>query len=71
MNDREGEFKQGRLSRTVGKITTADTFDEIAEMDFVDYGDVETFLHLRDTFSRYSWVTFIGTKKGWEKRMAK
>ena len=31
-------------------------------MAFVDYGDEATYLHIRDTYSRYHTVTFIGTK---------
>ena len=31
-------------------------------MDFVDSGDRGTFLHLQDTFSSYSSITFIRTK---------
>ena len=30
---------------------------------FVDYGDHATFLHIRDTLSRFSEIVFIGSKK--------
>ena len=32
-------------------------------MDFVDYVDYATFLHVRDTFSRFSAIIFLGGKK--------
>ena len=47
----------------VAKIPIASTFNELVEMDFGDYGDHATFLHIRDTFSRFSVVIFLGTKK--------
>ena len=36
---------------------------EFVEMDFVEYGDYAEFLHIRDTFSRFSVAVFIGTEK--------
>ena len=47
----------------VAKSLIANTFSELAETDFVDYGDFATFLRIRDTFSRFSVIVFIGTKK--------
>ena len=47
----------------VSKIPIANTSNELVEMDFVDYGDHATFLHIQDTFSRFSAVSFLGTKK--------
>ena len=47
----------------VSKIPIANTFSELVEMDFVDYGDHATFLHIQDTFSRFSVIFFLGTKK--------
>ena len=47
----------------VAKIPIANTFSELVEMDFVDYGDHATFLRIQDTFSRFSVVIFLGTKK--------
>ena len=32
-------------------------------MDFVDYGDHATFLHIQGAFSRFSMVIFLGAKK--------
>ena len=32
-------------------------------MDFVDYGDYTTFLHIRDTFSCFQPLFFLGVKK--------
>ena len=32
-------------------------------MDFVDYGGHATFLHIQDTFSRFSVIRFLGAKK--------
>ena len=37
----------------VAKIPIANTFNELVEMDFVDYGGYATFLHIQDTFSRF------------------
>ena len=42
----------------VAKIPIANTFNELVEMDFVDYVDYATFLHIRDTFSRFSVIIF-------------
>ena len=47
----------------VAKIPIANTFSGLVEMDFADYGDHATFLYIQDTFSRFSVIAFIGTKK--------
>ena len=36
----------------------ANTFSELVEMDFSDYLDLSTFLHIQDTFSRFSAIAF-------------
>ena len=62
-NGKKGDFKQGRMFGRVAKIFTANTFNGLVEMDFVDYGDLSTFMHIRDTFSRFSAIAFLGTKR--------
>ena len=56
------DFKQERMFGRSAKIPIANTFNEPSEMDFVDYGDLETFLRIRDTFPRFSALVFTG---GW------
>ena len=48
------------MFRGVAKIPIANTFNVLVEMDFVDYGDLVTFLNIRDTFSRFSPSVFRG-----------
>ena len=45
------------------KIPVSNIFDELAGMDFVDYGDCATFSHIRDTISRFPVVIFPGANK--------
>ena len=47
----------------MAKIPIANTLNELVEMDFADYGDLSTFLHIRDTFSRFSAIVFRGEKE--------
>ena len=44
----------------VAKISIARTFNELVEIDFVDYGDFATFSHMRDTFPRFPAIIFMG-----------
>ena len=46
-----------------GKIPITYTLIGIAEMDFSDYWDLPNVLHIRDTFSRFSAIAFLGAKK--------
>ena len=62
-NDKKGEFKHERMFGRVAKIPSAITLIGMVKMDFVDYGDYAAFLHIRDTFSRFPALVFIGTKK--------
>ena len=64
-NDKKDEFKQERMFGRVAKIPIANTSNELFEMDFVDYGHHATFLHARDTFSRFSVVI------SWDQRNVK
>ena len=50
------------MFRRVDKIPLANTFSELVEMVFVDYGDYAAFLHIQDSFSLLS-VVFTGAKK--------
>ena len=47
----------------VAKIPISKTPNEPAEMDFSDYGCLETALLLQDTFPGYPIIVFVGTKK--------
>ena len=62
-NDKKGEFKQERMFGSVSKIPIANTLSELVEMDSVYNGDYAAFLHIRDTFSRYSLEVFTWAKK--------
>ena len=48
----------------VAKIPIANKFGELVEMDFVDYGGYATFLHIQDTFSRFTAIIFWHREKG-------
>ena len=52
-NDKKDEFKQERMFGVMAKIPIANTFSELTEMDFVDYGDYGAFLHIQDTLRRF------------------
>ena len=58
-NDTKDEFKQERMFGRVAKIPTSNTLSEFVAMDFADYGDYATFLHIQDAFSRFPVVVFI------------
>ena len=47
------------------EIHIANTFNEIVEMDFADYGDFSAFLQIQDTFSRFSEIIL---RRGEEER---
>ena len=56
-------LQTGKDVRGISKIPIANTFSELAEMDFVDYGDFAAFLHIQDTFPRSPVIISIGAKK--------
>ena len=58
----EDEFKQERIPHRVAKIPISKTFNELAGLDFVDYGDHATCPHLQHTFPMYSIIVFIWDK---------
>ena len=62
-NGKKGNSKQERMFGAVSKIPIANAFNELVEMDCVDYGDYVTFLHIHDTLSRFSVVVFTGPRK--------
>ena len=62
-SDKKGDFKEERVVGRVANLPIANNFNELVGMDFVDYGNQATFLHIRDTFSRFPLITFTGTKK--------
>ena len=47
---KKDEFKRERTLRRVAKIIISKDCDEMAEVDFVDYGCPATFPRLQDTF---------------------
>ena len=61
-SDKMDDFKQERMFGRVAKMPIANTFNELADMDFVDHGDLATFLHIQDIFT-FSAIVFLGTKK--------
>ena len=62
-DDNNDVLMQDRTSQLVAKIHISKTYNGIAGVDFVDYGDQETFLHSEDTLSRYSIIAFVAHKK--------
>ena len=63
-NDKKDEFKQERMFGRVATIPMANTFTELAEMNFADYGDHATLLHIQDTLSRFPAIIFRRKAKG-------
>ena len=47
---KDGEFKQERLLRRVGKRTSPETFDGLAGVNVAAYGDQSNFRHMQDTY---------------------
>ena len=45
------------MFRRIARIHASRTLNELVDMDFVDGGEDATFLHIQDTFSRYSMIT--------------
>ena len=63
-NDKKDDSEQERMFGRLAKTPIDNTFNElVGGVDFVDYGDLSTFVHIRDTFSRFSAISFSGTKK--------
>ena len=63
---RKGEkeySKQERMFGMVAKIPIANTFNELVEMDFVDYGDYSAFLRIQDTFFAILRSSIYGGKE--------
>ena len=60
---KKDDFKQERMFCRAAKIPIADTFNELVEMDFVDYGDLATSLHIQVVFLRFSAIVFLGANK--------
>ena len=46
----KGDSKQERMFGSVAKIPIANTFNELVEMDFVNYGYYAAFLHIQGAF---------------------
>ena len=57
-NDEIDEFKLSRIFGRVAKIPIASTLNELVGMDSVDFGGQATFRHIRDSFTRFSSISF-------------
>ena len=68
-SDKRDDFKQERMFGRVAKIPIANTFNELSEIDFVDYGDLVAFLHIQGAFSRFSAIVFGGRRRKKNKRL--
>ena len=52
-NDKKkNDFKQERMFGRASKIPAANTSNELDALDFADYGNFATFLHIHDAFPR-------------------
>ena len=61
---RKVNLRKKGLFRRVSKMHISKTFNDLAEMDFVDYGDGGVLFWIYNTISRYYYtITFIGAKK--------
>ena len=60
----KGGFKQEMMFGRVAKIPIANTSDELAEMDFANYGDFAAFLRIQGDFvSLFSAIISMGAQK--------
>ena len=59
----KGRFQTGESVRQGSAIPIANTSNELVEMDFSDYVELSTFLHIRGDFSRSSAIIFYGGEK--------
>ena len=57
--------------RGVSEIPISKTRIDLLGMDFVDYGGQAAFLQMRDTFSRYPMIVFMGNKTKTEQTAGK
>ena len=69
-NDKKDDFKQERMLGGVAAIPIANTSDELADVDFLGYGDFATFLRIQDTFSHFSAIVLRGVSKKKEEQTA-
>ena len=60
---RKTDFRQDRMFGRLAKIPIGNTFSGLSEMGFVDFGDLSTVLRIRDTFARFSAISFFGGKE--------
>ena len=61
--DKKDESKKERVFRKMGKIHSSGISNDLADLDFVDYGDVSTFRHTQDSPPTYRMISFIGTEQ--------
>ena len=64
--DEKYDFTQEIMFRSVARIHIPNPPppDELAEMNFADYGRQAAFPHLPDTFPRYSVIVLLVVRKG-------
>ena len=62
-NDKRAISNRKECLGWLRKMPIANTFNELVEMDFVDYGDFATVLQIRGTFPRLSAIIFTGAKR--------
>ena len=60
---KKDDFEQAGMFGRVAKIPISNTSNGLLGKGFVDYGDLATFLHIQDAFSRFVAIVFLGTKR--------
>ena len=63
MSDKKDEFIQEGMIGRVSKNPNARFFNDLVEMDFVDYVDYAEILQIQDNLSRFSVSVFAGAKR--------
>ena len=63
VSDKKDEFIQEGMIGRVSKNPNARFFNDLVEMDFVDYVDYAEILQIQDNLSRFSVSVFAGAKR--------
>ena len=69
--DKKDGFGQERLFRGVAKMPIYKSHSGLVEMDFVAYGDMATFLHLKDTFRDIQRLYLLVIGRRWRNTAGK
>ena len=56
---KKGDFKQEMMFGGAARTPISNTFNELVEMDFVDYGGYAAFLQIQDAFVAISCIGFL------------